>query len=194
MKKLVLVTLLALSFIAINAETTRQWTGIGFSQTNISGDYVKKLEQRDQELPYTVEPFHGFLFSLNRTRYFENNLFLGVTIQLVERGWLLETNNSVKNIRNNNVESHLKFGYSLPILENIIDSIDPFASIGMSSTLNSNHYKVSGMRDDFPISLGLDLFTGRVAVSSSFSFGTQNILKGEDVKYRSSSLNVGVLF
>jgi len=191
MKKLMLVTLLVLSFIAINAEETRSWFGLGITDTRISGDYVKKLESTDSNAKITE--LKGFVISFTQTEYVYNNFFSRATYQLAERGWVLETDDFVQNIRNNYFEGHGQIGYTIPILKNVFDSIDPFAGIGISAVVNSSHYKMSDMRWDFPISIGLDIVLGRTVLSSMHTFGTQNIIKNEKVKYQTYNFSVGYL-
>ena len=192
MKKLVLVTLLALSFIAINAEEARRWIGIGITDSRISGDYVKTLESTDPNAKVTE--LKGFLVSFTQTEYFYNNFFNRATGLLAERGWVLETDDFVQNIKNNYFEGHGQIGYTIPILKNVFDSIDPFAGIGISTVINSSHYKMSDMRWDFPISIGLDIVLGRTVLSSMHTFGTQNIIKNEKAKYQTYNMSLGYLF
>jgi len=198
MKRLMIVTLIALSFTFISARELRTWFTMGHGTNWIAGDYVDFInDDNDVFRGVKIEHFCGLEFAFNMNTHHPNNFFWGMTYKYSERGWVYEEHNYLhKTVKNNYSELYLKFGYALQV--DVLE-FAPFVGIGMSSPMNSNANRVRNMNIDFPVTMGIDVFANRLVVGFGFNLGTQNVLEDgyfivDGAKYRSYNTNIGYRF
>jgi hypothetical protein len=176
----------------INASELTTWFSFGVANTELSGSYVSTME--DNSLDTKVENTTGFQIGVHLNREWANNIFIGATMRIIEKGWRIETDGYIEPIDNIYGESIFTIGYSLSH-EDLRVNFRPYIGLGISEQLKSSTLSSKQFATDFPMVVGIDFFfPNSLIIGFQNCFGTQNMIKNEKVKQNTSIVFIGRSF